>query len=189
MEEQFMHVSKTRALLISAGMAGAILVHPCAIAQTTTAGNASPSAVQPVANPCHRFTAGSVIHQPPALFSQNGVLSVQFSYQTTTDAAGRQLFCFMTPSGLENPTLHVKPGDTLNVTVTNNTPTSAVGETTEVYNAPNCGDATQQTQDPTQNNGMTGGSMNIHYHGTNTSPGCHGDNVVKTLIYLARAEW
>jgi FtsP/CotA-like multicopper oxidase with cupredoxin domain len=29
---------------------------------------------------------------------------------------------------------------------------------------------------------MTGGSMNIHYHGTNTSPACHEDNVVKTLI-------
>jgi FtsP/CotA-like multicopper oxidase with cupredoxin domain len=30
----------------------------------------------------------------------------------------------MTPSGLENPTLHVKPGDTLSITVTNNTPFS-----------------------------------------------------------------
>jgi FtsP/CotA-like multicopper oxidase with cupredoxin domain len=29
---------------------------------------------------------------------------------------------------------------------------------------------------------MTAGSMNIHYHGTNTSPECHEDNVVKTLI-------
>ncbi len=29
---------------------------------------------------------------------------------------------------------------------------------------------------------MSGGSMNIHYHGTNTTPACHGDNVTKTLI-------
>jgi FtsP/CotA-like multicopper oxidase with cupredoxin domain len=29
---------------------------------------------------------------------------------------------------------------------------------------------------------MSGGSMNIHYHGTNTTPACHGDNVVKTLV-------
>jgi FtsP/CotA-like multicopper oxidase with cupredoxin domain len=138
--------------------------------------------VAPVSNPCPRFTAGSVIHQPPALFSQNGVLNVNFSYQTTTDSKGRQLFCFMTPDGLENPTLHVNPGDTLNITVTNNTPTNPVGETTEAYNAPNCGDTTQITQNPANSNGMTGGSMNIHYHGTNTSPACHGDNVVKTLI-------
>src|SRR5579863_8921406 len=138
--------------------------------------------VPPVLNPCPRFTAGSVVQQPPALFSHNGVLNVRFSYQTTTDPVGRQLFCFMTPNGLENPTLRVNPGDTLNITVTNNTPTSPVGETFHPYNPPNCGDTTQQTQDPTQNAGMTGGSMNIHYHGTNVSPACHGDNVTKTLI-------
>ena len=142
----------------------------------------SPTPVPPVANPCGRFTAGSVIHQPPALFSQNGVLNVKFSYQTATDSYGRQLFCFMTPDGLENPTLHVNPGETLNVTVTNNTPTNPVGEMTKMYDAPNCGDTTQQTQDPKQSNGMTGGSMNIHYHGANVSPACHSDNVVKTLI-------
>jgi FtsP/CotA-like multicopper oxidase with cupredoxin domain len=141
--------------------------------------------VAPVPNPCVRFTAGSVVQQPPALFSQKGVLNVQFSYQTTTDSFGRQLFCFMTPDGLENPTLHVNPGDTLNVKVTNNTPTSPIssqGEIDKLYNPPNCGDTTQQTQDPAFNNGMTGGSMNIHYHGTNVSPQCHGDNVTKTLI-------
>jgi len=138
--------------------------------------------VAPVANPCQRFKAGSVVQQPPALFSQNGVLSVKFSYQSTTDAAGRQLFCFMTPDGKENPTLHVNAGDTLNITVTNNTPFNPVGDTTELYNPPNCGDTTQLTQNPDNSNGMTGGSMNIHYHGTNTSPACHGDNVVKTLI-------
>lgn len=153
---------------------------------SSTLGNAaqvaSSNAVAPVANPCQRFKAGSVVQQPPALFSQNGVLNVKFSYQSATDSAGRQLFCFMTPDGKENPTLHVKPGDTLNITVTNNTPFNPVGDTTEVYNAPNCGDTTQLTQNPDNSNGMTGGSMNIHYHGTNTTPACHGDNVVKTLI-------
>jgi FtsP/CotA-like multicopper oxidase with cupredoxin domain len=148
-----------------------------ALAQT--APGSSPTRVQSVDNACTRFTAGSVIQQPPALFSEDGVLNVRFSYQTTTDRVGRQLFCFMTPDGLENPTLHVNPGDTLNITVTNNTPTNPVGEfVMELYNPPNCGDTTQKTN----STGMTGGSMNIHYHGTNTSPACHEDNVVKTLI-------
>src|ERR1700680_4695471 len=142
------------------------------------------TAVKSVANPCQRFAAGSVIHQPPALFSQNGVLTVQFSYQAATDSVGRQLFCFMTPDGLENPTLHVNPGDTLNITVTNNTPFSEVGDTDEVFNAPTCGDTTFESQVAKDSQGfaMTGGSMNIHYHGTNTTPACHGDNVVKTLV-------
>jgi hypothetical protein len=76
-------------------------------AQVTATASGTAAAVQPVPNPCPRFAAGSVVHQPAALFSQNGVLAVQFSYQTTTDFAGRTLYCFMTPSGLENPTLHV----------------------------------------------------------------------------------
>jgi len=158
-----------------------------AFAQTTTTTSSSPTPVPPVANPCTRFTAGSVIHNPPALFSANGVLNVRFSYQATTDSVGRQLFCFMTPGGLENPTLHLNPGDTLNITVTNNTPFNNVGDTDfdEAFNAPNCGDTTFENQGPmkdSQGFAMTGGSMNIHYHGTNTSPACHGDNVVKTLI-------
>jgi FtsP/CotA-like multicopper oxidase with cupredoxin domain len=162
------------------------LVPACAVAQTPAAPGGSPTPVPPVANPCPRFTAGSVVQNPPALFSSNGVLNVQFSYQTKVDGIGRQVFCFMTPNGLENPTLHVNPGDTLNITVTNNTPTNPVGvTTTEKFQPPNCGDTTFsktiQTNSP-PNLSMTGGSMNIHYHGTNTSPACHGDNVVKTLI-------
>jgi FtsP/CotA-like multicopper oxidase with cupredoxin domain len=137
-------------------------------AQATATASSTAVPVQPVPNPCARFAAGSVILQPPALFSQNGVLNVRFSYQQTTDSVGRTLFCFMTPNGLEEPTLHVNPGDTLNITVTNNTPSSPVEEP---FNPPNCGDTS-----------MTGSSVNIHYHGTNTSPQCHGDNVVKTLI-------
>ena len=148
--------------------------------------------VPPVANACQRFAAGSVVQNPPALFSQNGVLNVQFSYQSVTDRVGRQLFCFMTPAGLENPTLHVKAGDTLNITVTNNTPFNDAGtespdtdaDNDELFNPPNCGDTTFEQLLGTGSSGfaMSAGSMNIHYHGTNTTPQCHGDNVVKTLI-------
>jgi FtsP/CotA-like multicopper oxidase with cupredoxin domain len=163
-----------------------LTLSPSSAFAQTTAGS-SPTPVAPVANPCSRFTAGSAIHNPPALYSQSGVLNVQFSYQTTTDLVGRQLYCFMTPSGLENPTLHVNPGDTLNITVTNNTPYNEVGDpdTDETFNPPNCGDTVFELQNATTNSQgytMTGGSMNIHYHGTNTTPGCHGDNVTKTLI-------
>ena len=161
-----------------------------ALAQTETA-SSWPTPVPSVANPCSRFTAGSAIHNPPALYSQNGVLNVQFSYQSTTDSVGRQLYCFMTPSGLENPTLHVNPGDTLSITVTNNTPFSDPDNTPndhqELLKSPNCGDTTYDStivlpNPSTPAFGMTAGSMNIHYHGTNTSPRCGEDNVVKTII-------
>ena len=139
-------------------------------AQIAVAPSSTLAAVQPVANPCPRFTAGSVVAQPAALFSRNGVLSVQFSYQTTTDFANRTLFCFMTPSGMENPTLHVKPGDHLIITVTNNTPAQPFHM---AIDPPNCGPGGAQ---------MTLSSLNIHYHGTNISPTCHSDDAIKTFI-------
>jgi FtsP/CotA-like multicopper oxidase with cupredoxin domain len=135
--------------------------------------------VAPVPNPCQRFKAGSVVANPPALFSSNGSLNVRFSYQQTTDSVGRLLHCFMTPNGLQDPTLHVKPGDTLNITVTNNTPASPLGE---MFNPPNCGDDTVEFTPPAASADSVGSSVNIHYHGTNVTPQCHGDNVTKTII-------
>ena len=185
-----MHLRKTLSVkwTLLLGLTLVVFAPTCTFAQTTTSTpSSSPSPVPLVANPCSRFAAGGAVHNPRALYSQNGVLNVQFSYQTTTDSVGRQLYCFMTPDGLENPTLHVNPGDTLNITVTNNTPYSEVGDpdTDERFDPPICGDAVFELQNPTMNGQgytMTGGSMNIHYHGTNTSPACHEDNVTKTLI-------
>jgi FtsP/CotA-like multicopper oxidase with cupredoxin domain len=52
--------------------------------------------------------------------------------------------------------------------VTNNTPAAPV----EMGNdPPNCGAAA-----------MTDSSVNIHFHGTNTSPTCHQDEVIRTVI-------
>jgi FtsP/CotA-like multicopper oxidase with cupredoxin domain len=125
--------------------------------------------------------AGGAIHNPPALYSSNGVLNVRFSYQQTTDSVGRLLHCFMTDTGIQEPTLHVNPGDTLNITVTNNTPPQPFGET---YSPPNCGNTTVEFQNPPLPSGITttGASVNIHYHGTNVTPACGGDNVTRTLI-------
>ena len=123
--------------------------------------------------PCPRPAAGGVVSPPPELFSVAGTLNIQFNYFTTVDSAGRTLFCFQTPDGLESPTLHVLPGDTLNVTVTNLVPAPPPGSPTEVVSNPTnvCGDST-----------MTITSLNVHYHGTNTSPACHSDEVIHTVI-------
>jgi FtsP/CotA-like multicopper oxidase with cupredoxin domain len=123
--------------------------------------------------PCPRPAPGSVVTPPPELFSRNGVLNVVFNYFTSVDAQGRTLFCFTTADGSQGPTLHVMPGDTLNVTVTNQVPAPPPGSPTEVVsNASNrCGDVT-----------MTITSLNVHYHGTNTAPQCHSDEVIHTII-------
>jgi FtsP/CotA-like multicopper oxidase with cupredoxin domain len=124
--------------------------------------------VRSVANPCARPNAGSLVAEPPALRSVRGVLAVRFSYQHAFDTFNRELFCFMTPDGLQNPTLHVRPGDHLQIVVTNNLP---AGSTPMALNAPNCGSPV-----------MNSTSVNIHYHGTNLPPTCHQDEVIKTII-------
>src|SRR5216684_7670097 len=64
---------------------------PSAQMSTTTTNVLAP--VPPVANPCRRFNAGSVAHNPPALFSSNGFLRVRFSYQHRIDHNGMELLC------------------------------------------------------------------------------------------------
>jgi FtsP/CotA-like multicopper oxidase with cupredoxin domain len=127
----------------------------------------------PPRDPCPRPAAGSIVSPPPDLFSRDGVLNVVLEYLTTLDDAGRTLFCFRTPDGLVSPTLHVKPGDTLNLTVTNKVPQPPAGSPTEPVSdaSTRCGDKT-----------MTITSVNLHYHGTNTSPACHRDEAIHTVI-------
>jgi hypothetical protein len=129
---RFRDRSLTRILI---GVSVLVMAYLCALPQAATATDSDPRPVAPVPNPCVRSRAGSVVEQPPALSSSNGVLNVRFSYQQTTDSVGRLLHCFMTEEGLESPTLPVKPGDTLNITVTNNTPASPLGEFYNPLNA------------------------------------------------------
>jgi FtsP/CotA-like multicopper oxidase with cupredoxin domain len=125
------------------------------------------------AGPCARFAAGSVVSNPTDLFSKHGVLTVDLSYNTQVDADGRTLYCFTTPDGTESPTLHVHPGDQLVVNVTNNLPapidTSSLRMSTSASDV--CGASS-----------MGPDSVNVHFHGTNTSPVCHQDEVIHTLI-------
>jgi FtsP/CotA-like multicopper oxidase with cupredoxin domain len=126
-----------------------------------------------LSNPCPRFSAGSVVKNPPALYSQGGSLTVNLSYNTTTDADGRPLYCFTTSQGVESPTLHVHPGDHLIVNVKNNLPKATAASAMQMSTnaALVCGAST-----------MDASSVNIHYHGTNVSPTCHSDEVIHTLI-------
>jgi FtsP/CotA-like multicopper oxidase with cupredoxin domain len=124
--------------------------------------------VAPVANACPRPVAGSAIADPPRLRSTDGVLAVSLSFQTRTDEHGRAIFCFITPDGLQNPVLQAKPGDTLVINVTNNTP-RGLGQMG--IDPPHCGAPT-----------MSGSSVNLHWHGTNLPPTCGADEVLKTLI-------
>jgi FtsP/CotA-like multicopper oxidase with cupredoxin domain len=127
--------------------------------------------------PCQRPDAGTVVAEPPDLYSQDGVLDVSLTYYTAVDDGGRTLFCLVTPDGNQSPTLHVHPGETLNLTVTNANPSAPPGSPTEVLQseARECGDSV-----------ITITSLNLHFHGTNTQPKCHSDQVIETVINSGR---
>jgi len=48
------------------------------LAASCSAQTASTNPVPPVANPCQRPAAGSIVTNPPSLFSEGGVLAVRF---------------------------------------------------------------------------------------------------------------
>jgi hypothetical protein len=80
----------------------------------------------------------------------------------------------MAPSGMENPTLHIRPGSHSVITVTNNT--SGGMDPMELYPS-NCGDHFMNTA-----------SVNIHYHGTNTSLAC-GQDIRRPSLQEIREEF
>ncbi len=126
---------------------------------------------------CPRPEAGSEVARPPDLYSANGVLNVAFDYFTSVDSAGRTLFCFVTADGQESPTLHVNPGDTINIHLTNRLPAMPGAPAMRISGQANvCGSPD-----------MTPTSINMHFHGTNTSPRCHSDEVIRTLINSGEA--
>jgi FtsP/CotA-like multicopper oxidase with cupredoxin domain len=121
---------------------------------------------------CARPVAGSVVTAPPALHSQHGSLAVDLDYISSVDDQGRTLYCFVTRGGQESPTLYVNPGDTLDINLRNLLPPPARPMDGMVMDAKKvCGNPT-----------MNSASVNMHFHGTNTTPTCHSDEVIHTLV-------
>ncbi len=87
---------------------------------------------------CPRPAAQSPVVNPPDIYSTNGVIDIQMNYQTSVDDSGRTLFCFVTSDGMESPTLHVNPGDTIKINLTNQVP-QVPGGRSEVMSNGNAG--------------------------------------------------
>ncbi len=130
---------------------------------------------------CPRFAAGSVVSAPPELKSANGVLEVTFQFQTVTDSQGLTRYCYITDTGLQAPTLRVDPGDRLIIHFHNNLPAPSAASDNmagmKMTLTPEDSAATSAC-----NGAMSASATNLHFHGTNVSPVCGQDEVVRTLI-------
>lgn len=121
---------------------------------------------------CPRPGSGAEVTPPPDLYAKNGVLAVKLDYDISQTLAGQPIFCFQTRDGLESPTLHANPGDTIKITLRNTAPSAPGAPAERISNDSNrCGSAA-----------MTLTSINIHFHGLNVPPQCHGDEVIHTMV-------
>lgn len=155
---------------------------------------ANASALAQGTTTCPRFAPGTIVAQPQDLYSSNGVLKLSFTYQTTVDQFGNTLYCFMTADNVESPTLHVLPGDRLQITLTNQVPPVSSDAKHAAMTGMRPMPSAAAHMPHTERNvigpvsatcgamTMTASSVNIHYHGSNTPPVCHQDEVIRTLV-------
>lgn len=132
-------------------------------------------------SPCDRFPAGSTVSQPEDLYSKNGVLAVEFTYQTTQGPFGEPYYCFVNSDGVQSPTLHVNPGDVLKLKLTNLVPAVSPAVSGKMPGMPEM-EMSKAGEGGCGAANVTSSSVNIHYHGTNTPPVCHQDEVIHTIV-------
>ena len=150
---------------------------------------------------CPRPAAGSEVPQPKDLWSQKGVLKVELAYRSVRDDAGRIRFCYVDGEGNQAPTLRVRPGDWLILSLRNEAAKSSTNRTRAAR--PTSSDmakfelvvkkttpasiATDLHTHATQSEKCTAGAMqldstNLHFHGLTVPSVCHQDDVLHTAI-------
>ena len=116
---------------------------------------------------CPRSEPGMVLEQPVDLYSSKGKLEVTLHFRRATDTLGLVRYCYVSDEGEESPTLHVRPGDRLLIHLKNDLAAESKGAA---------------RIDACESSLMNPDATNIHFHGTNTAPVCHQDEVIRTLV-------
>ncbi len=143
------------------------------LCSTVTSNCAWAQTAPPQACP-QRPAPGSIVAEPEDLHSQNGVLQVNLTYRNSLEANGPTRYCYVYENRTEAPTLRLKPGDLLILTLKNevSSPSSPPEAKTHQHSMP--ADCTSST--------MTPASTNLHFHGLTVPPVCHQDDVLNTMI-------
>lgn len=130
--------------------------------------------------PCVRFALGSAITDPPERVSENGVLKLSLTVRNAPDENDHMRYCYVDELGNQSPTLRVKPGDTLIVSLKNEislrgtaAPNKTPSADLSAYKHPH-DDCSAETMGPEL--------TNLHFHGLSVPPTCHQDETLNTLI-------
>jgi FtsP/CotA-like multicopper oxidase with cupredoxin domain len=130
-------------------------------------------------DPCTRPAIGSEVPEPEDLRSRDGVLKLQLTLRNHRESDGSSRYCYLLGNGAQAPTLRLKPGDTLVLTLENQLRDLAAAGAMSQSHAHRHGGISSRE--------CTGGTMslissNLHFHGLTVPPVCHQDDVLKTSI-------
>ena len=152
-----------------------------------------------------RPAAGSVVAEADEVRSVNGVLRVDLDYCDSVEASGQKRYCYLYEGRSEAPTLRVKPGDLVILSLKNDVDVAAHsgdGKSHRHSTAGACaggampvarvigtaptaiGTTTAPGATPTAI-GMAmamGAFTNLHFHGLTLAPVCHEDDSLHTMI-------
>lgn len=114
-----------------------------------------------------------VAFQPPLLASQNGLLQTTLRCVCAENTLnnGRRAYTRTYNEALVGPTLRIRPGDTIKVTIQNDLPASE-------FDDPLCGPGSPTLDSNIPNSFST---TNFHVHGLHVSPNGIADNVLRDM--------
>lgn len=151
-----------------------LLLHTGSLAQAKSDGS------------CFRGALGSTAPEPEDLRSKDGELRVELAFRRFVDSQGQTQYCYIDKAGHQSPTLRVKPGDRLTLTLRNEIPSSLDTDKldtdkldTDTHKV--AGHAVPSPQDCAGGR-MTATATNLHFHGLMIPPVCHQDDTLKTLV-------
>jgi FtsP/CotA-like multicopper oxidase with cupredoxin domain len=145
---------------------------------------------------CPRPAVGSTVPEPEELRSKGGILRVELTYRNVMDASGQMRYCYVSKDGSQAPTLRLKPGDELILSLKN----ELIGRVQSMGQAQPSAQSTKPAVAKTTGESAKGNSMhmavqhscasrdmtslstNLHFHGLTVPPTCHEDDVLNTMI-------
>jgi FtsP/CotA-like multicopper oxidase with cupredoxin domain len=134
-------------------------------------------------DPCTRPAIGSEVPEPEDLRSRDGVLKLRLTVRNHRERDGSTRYCYLLGDDAQAPTLRLKPGDTLVLTLDNQLSDLAVARShSQVPMHDHRHDKVSGREDPCRSAAMSLISTNLHFHGLTVPPVCHQDDVLKTSI-------
>lgn len=104
------------------------------------------------------------------------MLKLELTFHSEKQPDGTVRYCYLYEERTPSPTLRLRPGDTLILSLKNESVPNASGP------APSHMHSHSEKGACTASSAMTAFTTNLHFHGMEIAPACHQDETLKTLV-------